>query len=57
MKDFDISNNNRVEFEEFVQGILKWLNVAKQSRGSRNAGPHTVKFLSDYHEVKCLDYS
>lgn len=56
MKDFDISNNNRVEFEEFVQGILKWLNVAKQSRGSRNAGPHTVKFLSDYHEQTKLEH-
>ena len=32
MKDFDTSENNEVEFNEFVAGVGRWLNEAKGFR-------------------------
>ncbi|CAH9115647.1 unnamed protein product [Cuscuta europaea] len=46
MKDFDSSNNNEVDFEEFVSGVDKWLDEVQASR----AAPGTFKYLEDYHE-------
>ncbi|KAL5736452.1 hypothetical protein ACOSP7_030868 [Xanthoceras sorbifolium] len=51
MKDFDTSNNSYIDISEFINGVGKWLNEAKRGRaGSADAGPHTIKFLNDYHE-------
>ncbi|KAK9266269.1 hypothetical protein L1049_025346 [Liquidambar formosana] len=48
MKEFDTSNNDFVEVEEFVEGISKWLNEAKRSGAVRGAGTHAIKALSDF---------
>ncbi|XP_061349649.1 sodium/calcium exchanger NCL [Gastrolobium bilobum] len=50
IEDFDTSQNQLVEEEEFVNGICRWLQKARGSRvASPDAGPHTLKFLSDFH--------
>ncbi|KAJ0733622.1 putative EF-hand domain, calcium/proton exchanger, sodium/calcium exchanger membrane region [Helianthus annuus] len=51
MKDFDTSENNEVDFEEFVAGIGKWLEEAKGSKiDAHIAGPDTLKYIHDYYE-------
>lgn len=54
MDDFDTSNNELIDVEEFVKGISKYLNEAKHSATSRVAGPDTGKILNDYDQVSCL---
>ncbi|GAU29648.1 hypothetical protein TSUD_53000 [Trifolium subterraneum] len=50
MADFDTSRNQLIDEEEFVNGVCRWLQTAKRSRApAGDAGPHTVKFLSDFH--------
>ncbi|MED6218769.1 hypothetical protein PIB30_029738 [Stylosanthes scabra] len=50
MNDFDTSRNQLVEESEFVNGVCRWLDRARGSRpASGDAGPHTVKFLSNFH--------
>ncbi|KAG4971760.1 hypothetical protein JHK82_037429 [Glycine max] len=50
MDDFDTSGNERVDREEFVNGVSRWLQRAQRARvASGDAGPHTMKFLSDFH--------
>lgn len=50
MADFDTSRNQHIDEEEFVNGVCRWLLAAQRSRvASGDAGPHTVKFLSDFH--------
>ncbi|KAL1299598.1 hypothetical protein HN51_044142 [Arachis hypogaea] len=50
MNDFDTSRNELVDEEEFVNGVCRWLDRARGSRpASGDAGPHTVKFLSNFH--------
>jgi len=52
MNDFDTSGNELVDREEFVNGVTRWLQRAQRARvASRDAGPHTMKFLSDFHTV------
>lgn len=52
MKDFDTSLDARISFAEFHNGIARWLEEARGSRApSREAGPGTMKYLDDYHEV------
>jgi len=54
MDDFDTSGNERVDREEFVNGVSRWLQRAQRARvASGDAGPHTMKFLSDFHTVSC----
>ena len=54
MADFDTSRNQHIDEEEFVNGVCRWLLAAQRSRvASGDAGPHTVKFLSDFHTVSC----
>lgn len=54
MVDFDTSNNQLIDEEEFVSGVCRWLQRARGARvASGDAGPHTMKFLSDYHAVSC----
>lgn len=50
MRDFDTSNNNFIEFDEFEKGVSKWLNEAMGTGRSRDPGPHTIKILSDLHK-------
>ncbi|XP_004489056.1 sodium/calcium exchanger NCL [Cicer arietinum] len=50
MVDFDTSRNQLVDEEEFVNGVCRWLQTARRSKAaSGDAGPHTMKFLSDFH--------
>jgi len=52
MNDFDTSGNALVDEEEFVNGVCRWLQRAQRARvASGDAGPHTMKFLSDFHTV------
>ncbi|GJX30077.1 sodium/calcium exchanger NCL-like protein [Tanacetum coccineum] len=51
MKDFDTSENNEVEFDEFVAGIGRWLDEAKGfKRTASIAGPDSLKYVHDYYE-------
>ncbi|KAI3786599.1 hypothetical protein L1987_40399 [Smallanthus sonchifolius] len=51
MKDFDESQNNEVDFDEFVAGIGKWLEEAKGSKiDAHIAGPDTLKYIHEYYE-------
>ncbi|WVZ01027.1 hypothetical protein V8G54_027096 [Vigna mungo] len=50
MNDFDTSGNELVDRVEFVNGVSRWLQRAQRARvASGDAGPHTMKFLSDFH--------
>ncbi|CAL1373373.1 unnamed protein product [Linum trigynum] len=52
MSDFDSSLDARIDENEFVHGVTKWLNEAKRGAGSitaPDAGPRTMKFINDYH--------
>ncbi|KAB1670594.1 hypothetical protein ES319_1Z154400v1 [Gossypium barbadense] len=49
--DFDTSRDNLVQEDEFVEGIMKWINEAKQTGGAyleSNAG--TIKFIDHFHQ-------
>nr|XP_043621264.1 sodium/calcium exchanger NCL-like [Erigeron canadensis] len=51
MKDFDTSENNQIEFSEFVTGLEKWLLEAKGSKIDPHiAGPDTLKYIHEYYE-------
>ncbi|CAI0441010.1 unnamed protein product [Linum tenue] len=51
MSDFDSSLDAKIDENEFVHGITKWLNEAKRagSGTAPDAGPRTMKFINDYH--------
>ncbi|KAI8009852.1 Sodium/calcium exchanger NCL [Camellia lanceoleosa] len=52
MNDFDTSNDYKIDLCEFINGISKWLDEAKQAGApSREAGPTTMKYLDDFHKV------
>lgn len=54
LSDFDTSNDSHIDIKEFINGLEKWLNEAMQARtGSADPGPHTMKFLDDFHLVSC----
>ncbi|KAG8502529.1 hypothetical protein CXB51_001128 [Gossypium anomalum] len=49
--DFDTSRDNLVQEDEFVEGITKWINEAKQTGGAyleSNTG--TFKFIDHFHQ-------
>ncbi|CAL5336002.1 unnamed protein product [Camellia sinensis] len=51
MNDFDTSNDYKIDLCEFINGISKWLDKAKQAGDpSREAGPATMKYLDDFHK-------
>ncbi|KAI9086061.1 hypothetical protein K1719_032138 [Acacia pycnantha] len=51
IEDFDTSRNSQINEDEFFNGISIWLSKVKRSRRlSADAGPHTMKFLSDFHQ-------
>jgi hypothetical protein len=52
MKDFDTSNDNLINFTEFINGIQKWLDEAMRvGGGSPDPGPRTHKYLDNFHDV------
>ncbi|KAF7140679.1 hypothetical protein RHSIM_Rhsim06G0204600 [Rhododendron simsii] len=50
MKDFDTSQDRNINEPEFIAGISRWLDEARHSVASSNAGPTTVKYLDNFHE-------
>lgn len=52
MKDFDTSENNEIDFQEFIAGITSWIEEAKASRiKAPMADPDTLKYIHEYYEV------
>lgn len=50
MKDFDKSHDNKIDQQEFFNGIAKWLDKIKRG-AARNAGRYSMKnFLNDFHK-------
>ncbi|KAG5546163.1 hypothetical protein RHGRI_018365 [Rhododendron griersonianum] len=50
MKDFDTSRDTKLDLQEFITGISRWLDEARHSVASSNGGSNTVKYLDDFHE-------
>ncbi|KAJ8755059.1 hypothetical protein K2173_016599 [Erythroxylum novogranatense] len=59
MRDFDTSNDQSIDEDEFLAGVIKWLNEARQAGASATAdpGPHTTKFISDFHEQTMREHA
>ncbi|CAN1249040.1 Sodium/calcium exchanger NCL [Linum perenne] len=52
MSDFDTSLDAKIDENEFIHGITKWLNEARGTgSGSPDAGPRTMKFINDFHDL------
>ncbi|KAJ8765240.1 hypothetical protein K2173_011920 [Erythroxylum novogranatense] len=50
MRDFDTSNDGSIDENEFVSGVIKWLNEARRAGGSASdPGPHTLKYINDFN--------
>ncbi|XP_042502304.1 sodium/calcium exchanger NCL-like isoform X1 [Macadamia integrifolia] len=50
LEDFDTSHDSRVDEEEFLNGISRWIEVAKRSVVlTGNQGSHTTKVLDGFH--------
>ncbi|KAJ0045987.1 hypothetical protein Pint_04682 [Pistacia integerrima] len=50
LEDFDSSRDNQINFDEFYQGISKWLNEVNRGKRSGDPGSRTEKLLGDFHE-------
>ncbi|XP_058221560.1 sodium/calcium exchanger NCL-like [Rhododendron vialii] len=50
MKDFDTSRDTKIDFQEFIAGISRWLDESRHSVASSNGGSNTVKHLEDFHK-------
>ncbi|KAK4285894.1 hypothetical protein QN277_002525 [Acacia crassicarpa] len=51
MEEFDTSRDSHIDVGEFVKGITKWLRKVMRSRAATgDAGPRTMKFLSDFRQ-------
>lgn len=48
MKDFDADNDQKITLDEFVQGMMKWLDDTKETMNKRY---HSVKSLKDLYKV------
>ncbi|KAB2095713.1 hypothetical protein ES319_A01G058600v1 [Gossypium barbadense] len=56
--DFDTSRDNLVQEDEFVEGITKWINEAKQTGGAyleSNTG--TFKFIDHFHQQRKREHA
>lgn len=54
LNDFDTSRDSHVDATEFGNGIIRWLSQVQGSRTGRgDDGPHTMKFLHNFHQVSC----
>ncbi|XP_071723670.1 sodium/calcium exchanger NCL-like [Rutidosis leptorrhynchoides] len=49
MRDFDISRDGRIEEDEFVNGVTKWLVEARQVGGGSNDPVQTQKYIDYFH--------
>uniref|UniRef100_A0A2P2JRC5 Uncharacterized protein MANES_15G090800 n=1 Tax=Rhizophora mucronata TaxID=61149 RepID=A0A2P2JRC5_RHIMU len=50
MRDFDTSNDESVDLQEFTDGITKWLRVTRQAGPAfPESGPHTMKYINYFH--------
>ncbi|KAJ4973448.1 hypothetical protein NE237_006622 [Protea cynaroides] len=48
--DFDTTHDHKLDQDEFVNGISRWINVAKKSVVlARTPGPHTTDIINDFH--------
>ena len=52
MKDFDTSGDSKIESQEFVSGISRWLKKTMRAP-ARNPGSDT-KVFNDFHMVNCF---
>ncbi|XP_061969860.1 sodium/calcium exchanger NCL [Populus nigra] len=51
IKDFDRTNDNHINMEEFINGIKKWLGEAMRvGGGTPDPGPRTHKYLDNFHD-------
>ncbi|KAJ4976532.1 hypothetical protein NE237_001638 [Protea cynaroides] len=49
--DFDTTHDHKLDEDEFVNGISRWINVAKKSVVlARTPGPHTTDIINDFHQ-------
>lgn len=52
MKDFDTSRDTRVDVNEFVEGISRWLKQARRSGTSGDSqDDQSIRFLNHFHQV------
>ncbi|CAA3009484.1 sodium calcium exchanger family [Olea europaea subsp. europaea] len=50
IKDFDVTLDSQVDFNEFTAGIERWLGEARGAKVQKHAGPDTIKYLDHFHE-------
>ncbi|KAL6314588.1 hypothetical protein AAG906_026928 [Vitis piasezkii] len=56
MRDFDTSNDQFIDEEEFLRGISRWLMEAKRYGAyGPDAGPDSSKILDHFHRVNAVD--
>lgn len=51
MLDFDNTHDSRIDMDEFIKGITRWLKKAKRSATQYDHSPTTPKFLNNFHQV------
>lgn len=58
LKDFDTSFDDKIDLEEFIDGIKKWLDEAMGLKASPvdAAGPESFKHIDRYHEKTKRDH-
>lgn len=55
MKDFDVSRDTRVDVNDFVKGISRWLRKARRSATSGDSqDDQSIRFLNHFHQVYIL---
>lgn len=47
MKDFDATNDSRIDFNEFKSGIKRWLDMA---RGGNSNHSGSMKYIENFHQ-------
>lgn len=50
MLDFDKSHDSRIDQEEFIRGITRWLQKAKRSARNNEQSPSTLELLNNFHK-------
>ena len=55
MNDFDTSNDQHIDEQEFIKGVSKWLIEAKHyGTSGPDAGSNSLRFLDAAHNVSFL---
>ncbi|CAN4104219.1 unnamed protein product [Withania somnifera] len=57
LKEFDTSHDDQVSLQEFIDGVEKWLYVARDSNGTSKAGYNTIKYIDNFHEETRREHS